>query len=71
MDPVKYGLHSARIGGATCALVSSGGNKLIVKQMGFLKGESVRKYARPTAASIDCSDTTSCKPCFEDPSFGN
>jgi integrase len=52
MDPLRYGLHSPRIGGATCALVSSGGNEFIVKQMGFWKGASVRQYARPTTALI-------------------
>ena len=52
MDPLRYGLHSPRIGGATCALVSSGGNEFIVKQMGFWKGASVRRYARPTTALI-------------------
>ncbi len=51
-DPKLYGLHSPRIGGATCALVSSGGNEFIVKQMGFWKGDSVRQYARPTTGMI-------------------
>lgn len=51
-DPKLYGLHSPRIGGATCALVSCGGNEFIVKQMGFWKGDSVRQYARPTTGLI-------------------
>ena len=52
MEPLKYGLHNPRIGGATCALVSSGGNEFIVTQMGFRKGASVRQYARPTTVLI-------------------
>ena len=49
-DPDKYGLHSPRIGGATCAMVDSGGNEFIIRQMGFWgpKGDSVRLYTRPT-----------------------
>ena len=30
-DPMLYGLHSPRIGGATCAMVSSGTNEFVVK----------------------------------------
>ena len=51
-DPMLYGLHSPRIGGATCAMMSSGGNEFVVKQMGFWKGKSVRLYARPTSELI-------------------
>ena len=51
-DPMCYGMHSPRIGGATCAMVSSGGNEFIVKQMGFWKGKSVQLYSRPTVELI-------------------
>lgn len=51
-NPLNYGLHSPRIGGATCALGSSGGNEFITKQMGFWASNSVRLYCRPTHSLI-------------------
>jgi integrase len=51
-DGLKYGMHSPRIGGATCALMSQGGNEFLVKQMGFWKGGSVELYCRPTVEGI-------------------
>ena len=52
MDPMSYGLHSPRIGGATCALLDADGNELLVRTMGFWLGESVRRYCRPSKQRI-------------------
>ena len=52
MDPWAYGLHSPRIGGATCALLDADGNELLVRTMGFWLGDSIQRYCRPTARRI-------------------
>ena len=52
MNPQAYGLHSPRIGGATCALLDADGNELLVRTMGFWLGDSVQRYCRPTAKRI-------------------
>ena len=52
MDHNAYGLHSPRIGGATCALLDADGNELLVRTMGFWLGDSVRRYCRPSRSKI-------------------
>ena len=52
MDFRAYGLHSPRIGGATCALLDHAGNELLVRTMGFWVGDSVRRYCRPSRDRI-------------------
>ena len=52
MDHTAYGLHSPRIGGATCALLDSDSNELLVRTMGFWVGDSVQRYCRPTSRRI-------------------
>ena len=52
MSPSSYGLHSPRIGGATCALLDTNGNELLVKAMGFWVGDSVQRYCRPSTIRI-------------------
>jgi hypothetical protein len=47
-NELDYGIHSPRVGGATCALSSSDGNEFITKQMGFWASDAVRLYCRPT-----------------------
>ena len=53
LDPVSYGTHSCRIGGATCALDTPHVSQLVVKAAGYWKAiRSTELYTKPTLAQM-------------------
>ena len=51
-NPMHYGTHSLRIGGATIAMTCPGASEYTVKMMGYWAGDSIRLYTRPTRDAI-------------------
>ena len=47
-----YGAHSLRIGGATAALASAGGNEYVVKVLGYWVSNAVESYTKPTKEMV-------------------
>ena len=52
LDERKYGAHSLRIGGATAALASAGGNEYVVKVLGYWVSNAVEAYTKPTKEMV-------------------
>ena len=52
LDERKYGAHSLRIGGATAALSSAGGNEYVVKVLGYWVSNAVESYTKPTKEMV-------------------